>query len=169
MARVGYITFRISHQMKNWSILLTRQGKSFPFLLYFLYIYVIMFFIWYLTSEIGMLVKKAQTSPVPGLPHWPSVWGVFATCAQVPECSWGVGGENGWESFGRAGRGGRWAVHTSLSHWTSFVKHKLKEKNMNNFNSKDPRALNPRQGPRLRGHLCVIPRPWRQLCLWCLY
>lgn len=88
MARVGYITFRISHQMKNWSILLTRQGKTFPSFCIFS-IYTSSCFIWYLTSEIGMLVKKAQTSPVPGLPHWPSVW---AYLLPVPRSPSAVGG-----------------------------------------------------------------------------
>ena len=80
MARVGYITFRISHQMKNWSILLTRQGKSFSFLLYSLYIYVIMFFIWYLTSEIGMLVKKVQTSQCLAAPLTQCVGRIYYLC-----------------------------------------------------------------------------------------
>lgn len=90
MARVGYITFRISHQMKNWSILLTRQGKSFSFLLYSLSIYVIMFFICYLTSEIGMLVKKGQTSPVPGPTPTQCVGRICYLCPgpQVPLGGW---------------------------------------------------------------------------------
>lgn len=42
-------------------------------------------------------------------------------------------------------------VHTSSSHWISFVKHKLKEKNMKNFNSNDPRVLNPQVRPSSEG------------------
>lgn len=42
-------------------------------------------------------------------------------------------------------------VHTSSSHWTSFVKHKLKEKNMKNFDSNDPGVLNPQGRPSSEG------------------
>ena len=116
MARVGSITFRISHQMKNWSILLTRQGKSFSFLLYSLYIYVIMFFIWYLTSEIGMLVKKVQTSPVPGRPT-DSVCGAYLL--PVPRSPSAVGGleEKMAENLlvGQVGEGGgQYTLHCPI-------------------------------------------------------
>lgn len=116
MARVGYITFRISHQMKNWSILLTRQGKSFSFLLYSLSIYVIMFFICYLTSEIGMLVKKGQTSPVPG-PTPDSVCG--AHLLPVPRSPSAAGGleEKMAENLlvGQVGEGGeQYTLHCPI-------------------------------------------------------
>lgn len=69
-------------------------------------------------------------------------------------------------------RQGRWAealsppVHVPLSHGTSLIQYKCKENNDWEFYDDDHRELNPRVGPFLRAHPCVMTLPWGQPCEW---
>ena len=151
MARSHYLIFRISCQMKNQGPL-AHKAREKLFLSSAFSLPAVVFFICYLMSERGGSGSNCRHSPVPGPCPWLSAWGVPATLPVSMPASPGVvaGVEGGGAESLLGGKVRRWVALTSLSQWTSLIKHKFKVKLLRIL-TQWPQRIKPQARPPSEG------------------